>query len=496
MAFSGPAYWKRQKLQRASCLGLLGCTLLLYLWAASYHLRQFTFISNPFFHLYNASRHNSEPQPFSLHLYNCATKDCIRAPWDWEWFTVTHRRGFIWSSSHNNQELHAKEPFLRFKTELVEEEIEEATVDPSTDEEWFEQRVQHPFMLEINDAVVLPTGVVHQRSGNFLWDLEPRPCQAVKIHPKPGQPVASSGLSTWVWDQWLVHNGGCRWEDRSVYVTVQWWGREYFHWMIEDLPRLAPFLDHVIEHQIAVVVPWRSHRQHSDPLVFLLGLVGIRPNNIIALKQPEGECLVAKKVFLPSTSACGSPNTIAIQLWRTRLISAIHNKLIPTTCHSTAMKDVDSYNEECDPGYRPIVVIKRDAGASRSVKNHVELVSELRRRLPSETIVEFDGKQPMNHQVLTFYHAKLVVGPHGAGLSNMIFAQDDVKIVEVWGEDNVNKCFANLASKLGLEYHSLIAPTEGEMIVFDISRTVAIVEEALGIKSLPFLLTLPGKSIS
>jgi capsular polysaccharide biosynthesis protein len=56
-------------------------------------------------------------------------------------------------------------------------------------------------------------------------------------------------------------------------------------------------------------------------------------------------------------------------------------------------------------------------------------------------------------QVSYFQNAKVIVGPHGAGLANLVWANPGTKVFELMTDDYFNSCYSYLASKLELEYH-------------------------------------------
>ena len=55
-------------------------------------------------------------------------------------------------------------------------------------------------------------------------------------------------------------------------------------------------------------------------------------------------------------------------------------------------------------------------------------------------------------QIELFYHSRLVIGIHGAGLSNIIFCQPETNVLEL-GEVLV-PCYVNLAKKMNLKYYT------------------------------------------
>ena len=58
--------------------------------------------------------------------------------------------------------------------------------------------------------------------------------------------------------------------------------------------------------------------------------------------------------------------------------------------------------------------------------------------------------------MLLFNSAVIVVGPHGAGLSNILFSEPGTFVIEgVCNLPHVNLCFQRLAHVLGHRYHGV-----------------------------------------
>ena len=98
------------------------------------------------------------------------------------------------------------------------------------------------------------------------------------------------------------------------------------------------------------------------------------------------------------------------------------------------------------------------AGASyRQVLNEAEVVKTLSNlgfkivRLETLSVAE---------QVSTFAQAKVIVAPHGAGLSNIAFCTPGTKLVELFSPNYVNVCFWAISNYVNLDYYYLIG--EGE----------------------------------
>lgn len=80
-------------------------------------------------------------------------------------------------------------------------------------------------------------------------------------------------------------------------------------------------------------------------------------------------------------------------------------------------------------------------------------------------------------QVQLFANAEVVVGPHGAGLSNLVYSED-VTVIELFGE-NLKQNFSRIAEAAGFDYHRLQCRQDGPDINVDVSRLREVLEKVV-----------------
>ncbi len=98
------------------------------------------------------------------------------------------------------------------------------------------------------------------------------------------------------------------------------------------------------------------------------------------------------------------------------------------------------------------IYISRGKSGSRRVSNEEEL----------EALLESYGFEKVYledldflKQVALFENATAIFSQHGAGLTNLVFANAGTKVLELFEPEFVNPCYAILATKLDLDYHIL-----------------------------------------
>jgi capsular polysaccharide biosynthesis protein len=203
-------------------------------------------------------------------------------------------------------------------------------------------------------------------------------------------------------------------------------GGTYHHWMMDVLTRF-PFLEQsgreltTIDHFLVngVDLPFQK-----DALL----LLGIPLNKCVVLnKRRRIRCarlLVPSLSFptsRPSREACGFLGTL--------------------------------FPKQGSEPARGRLLVGRSGGVSRQVQRW----EEIRNKLLPLGFVEFDpGQASLKEQAAAFRGAGIVVGAHGAALTNLVFCQPGTRVLEMFGADYVNPCYRNLCAAAGLEHHAVV----------------------------------------
>ena len=216
----------------------------------------------------------------------------------------------------------------------------------------------------------------------------------------------------------------------EIFVISQSSGEEYYHKMLENMPRLASFLLFLRQHpNIRIHMIRRDY--HTDILFRALQL---DPNRIVTGN------IHANLVHLPYSSGCQRP-----------LINEI--KLL-----SREYRDYIAINLTGDKTWKSVVLIKRTMKRQFIQQQEIEnVVSEL------STIYDFryelfsDDPPPSPEEtMLMFYRARVIIAPHGAGLTNMLFSRPGTYVIEVACSDRP-MCFLMAAYELGHRYFGIPA---------------------------------------
>jgi Glycosyltransferase 61 len=67
----------------------------------------------------------------------------------------------------------------------------------------------------------------------------------------------------------------------------------------------------------------------------------------------------------------------------------------------------------------------------------------------------YPGRLSVEEQIRLFSEVEYVVGPHGAGMTNLTFCQEDCKVIELFDDRYKVKIYRTISKAIGLSYMSL-----------------------------------------
>lgn len=223
-------------------------------------------------------------------------------------------------------------------------------------------------------------------------------------------------------------------------TTTQWSGINFYHWMFEELPRF--YLLSKYEGNIDYYISNFSNKPYQLETLKLLnievkklispsGKYGIQASNLIISYSPAFDsgyvsswiCNFIKKIFLPFL------------------------------------------DDNSSDGYAERVYIARGNALNRKVVNEVEIINILRNNgfqicyLDNYTLIE---------QANIFYHAKVIIAPHGAALTNLVHCKEKTKVLEIFNPTYAPTMFWEISSKMGLDYYCSV----GERTDFEFTENI------------------------
>ena len=217
--------------------------------------------------------------------------------------------------------------------------------------------------------------------------------------------------------------------DASVAVLSGLSGNVYFHWMVDILPRLNILRQSQIEFSKIDKFLINSIAQPFQRET--LSLLGIDSSKI--MESDLHPHIQAKKLIVPSFAGhLGWLQPASLKFLRQEFLKQIYLQNL-------------TYPER--------IYISRGKARYRRVLNEEELINYLEKFGFESVALE---ERPVAEQIALFYHAKIIVAPHGSGLTNIIFCQKETKIIELTSPHYVRHYYPVISQLLGLQHYYLI----------------------------------------
>ncbi len=240
---------------------------------------------------------------------------------------------------------------------------------------------------------------------------------------------------------------------RATVPYTHWSATNYFHWMIEALPRLYPLLTDSAYDDVQVVVP-------ADPPDWMrqtLTRLGVAPERLVFAGDEQLQ--VDELIFVART---GKPCFV-----RDELVRWLAGQLGTQKGPDAAEEGSYVYVSRNRVPPRPF--------GRRALVNEDAVWPMLEARGFKQVFLE---ELTLTEQIQLFGSARLIVAPHGAGLTNLLFASQ-AAVIELFEPSYVIPLYYVLARQLGHTYWYLLNESApgGDMVV-DVAALERVVAQA------------------
>jgi len=209
--------------------------------------------------------------------------------------------------------------------------------------------------------------------------------------------------------------------DVAIHLASKWGGINYWHWMAESLARLSLVKD--IPKGVRYIVNSTQKRFIKESLA----VMGIdSQDSMECIELDKSKSVTCKNLILPSKMGDFDKSGLLF------LREKIKNRVVPSK---------DSPKR---------IYISRKT--TRVVENEAEVMELLSKY--GFVFVRCE-ELSFEDQVKTFYNVEVVVAPHGAGNTNLLFAKDNAKLLELRSPNYFGRTYYYLCNHLGFDYYSL-----------------------------------------
>jgi|AntRauTorckE6833_2_1112554.scaffolds.fasta_scaffold26056_2 capsular polysaccharide biosynthesis protein len=210
--------------------------------------------------------------------------------------------------------------------------------------------------------------------------------------------------------------------DKNCFWITDNWSHGYYHWIADSLPRIINNEEFVKGKTLLLPASLKGKEFVSESLRYF---------EIGEIKYIDSK----HKTFVKNISIL--PHVAP---------SGVHDKDLLVQLRRKFRTAFDEYAEKTPSGR---LYISRTRADRRRVVNEKEIAPILERY--GFKIVCFEDLS-WNEQVKKCLNAEIIVGPHGAGLVNMLFMKEEGGVLEFVGKKHHNQCYRSMANKLDLEY--------------------------------------------
>ncbi len=210
--------------------------------------------------------------------------------------------------------------------------------------------------------------------------------------------------------------------DGSVAVLNMRWSHNFYHWLVEILPRLATLRRAGLQADYYMVDCLTSFQQE------VLASLGIEAHQLI---QPHCRLLLeAEQLFVPS-----HPTPACLRAFGTMLSAGL---------------GIDGDV----PSPRRIFISRRKTG-TRTLENEEALEKLLHAQgFETHAMEEY----PLAKQARLIRESEIIVATHGAGLANLVFARPETRVIEIVPAGRYNAaCYPEMSCILGLHHQQIFA---------------------------------------
>lgn len=217
------------------------------------------------------------------------------------------------------------------------------------------------------------------------------------------------------------------------YLGFSRWSHNYYHWMCQIVPRIILYRMAGFSFKRVIVDLLPPVADLSNIIEESLFVLGIPKQNICYLKDRE--------VYTVDN-----------------LVSVPVHSVTPTRAVVKILRDIfyTGHSIPADPTYKKIYISRTDAPWGRLTDNE-QVVREI--LTEQGFVVVTLNAMSIYRQAQIFSSAEVIVAPHGAGLTNIIFSQPGIKLLELMPKNREVEIYEIFAKWQNLSYTKLLCET-------------------------------------
>jgi len=211
-------------------------------------------------------------------------------------------------------------------------------------------------------------------------------------------------------------------------IITDYWSNNYFHWFSEALARLVNI--QVTSNQTFTILLPSSYKTNS----FIIQSLELLDLPYIFIEEKKN--VFARQVYI-------APHLITSGHHIPEIMQCLKTKFLQNNKNNKS--DITK------------IYISRNKSPSRNIINEEELSYVLEKY--NFKVVKMENYS-WEEQIAMMTNVEYLIGPHGAGLTNMLFSRKKLSVLELLPQRNnktINNCYYSLSSSLGYNYYYQLA---------------------------------------
>tara|TARA_B100000674_G_C37864442_1_gene926398 strand:- start:243 stop:1403 length:1161 start_codon:yes stop_codon:yes gene_type:complete len=220
-------------------------------------------------------------------------------------------------------------------------------------------------------------------------------------------------------------------KEYALIINSRWSSTNYYHWIHENLPRLkitkekfGSFKDFCLIW-IGNQPPLKYHQE-------TMAMLGIRLEDITF----KNNCLAVNRLVHSTFCHPGSFNKEQIK----------------------QIKEITSTKANHTDDNKKLIIMRRKGAARELIRN--KTVNDLIEKYGFETVML--ENLTIEKQVKLMHSARIVIAPHGAGLTNCVYMRKGCSLIEIMPSDSIHPLYWYLASLSELKYSMMPINVKGK----------------------------------
>jgi hypothetical protein len=197
----------------------------------------------------------------------------------------------------------------------------------------------------------------------------------------------------------------------------------YFHWLLEVMPNFI-YTYQYNKDNLKILVSPNANRYLIEALNYLLG-----EKARASIIKVSKKALVKNIYFATFEDESGF-----VRIKDINILRSAFKKLMQTTIPQKK------------------IYVSRRKSSKRKIGNELEV----EKKVSSYGYeIVYAEELSFEQQIKTFSSASHIIGAHGAGLSNIVWCNPNIKLIEIFPHNNLHFCYATLALTMNLNYKYL-----------------------------------------